>query len=340
MDDIRITRQILALLRQTSTKEVLQSFLKVKGIPSTGTWEDLEDKRVVPAVEGNTVSNAELLELLRSAEEHGRQHVFLYRADEGIAQSLMARPRVQAALRSMGLEALLDAPSVLDQPDMASIVDVRWHSADVDLSLVIKIVETREAQFPIGEERSPDGKILTKKYELRPERAVSVARLHRDGLLEVRISARSTGSKKYEQDLALFWSRVNGLLEFAPFRPWAFKELKERIAKDAEGLKSKIRFSNSRLRNEQGAVMEISSRGFDADLYGDAGASDGMSAFLEHDGYCEGSNFFFIQNETLSKDVHVYLAGLPYEFAIVAGCSKEDYEYVLNEIRSLNQRVP
>lgn len=340
MDDLRITRKILSLLQQTSTKEVLQDFLKIKGVPITGTWEDLADKRVIPAVEANQISNDELLGLLRSAEEHGRQHVFLYRAKATDAREQMARPRVKAALRTMGLTALLDTPKVLDQPDTPSIVDVRWNEANVDLSLVIKIVETREAQVPMGEERSPDGKMLTKRYELRPERAVSVARLHRDGLLEVRISARSTGSKKYEQDLSLFWIRVRGLLDFALFRPWPFKDLKERIGKDAAALQPKIRFSNSQLRNEQGAVMEISSRGYAASLYGDTGASSSMAKFLEHDGYCEGSNFFFTQNENLSKDVHVRFAGLPYEFAVVAGCSEEDYEYVLNEVRTLNKRVP
>ena len=38
-----------------------------------------------------------------------------------------------------------------------------------------------------------------------------------------------------------------------------------------------------------------------------------------------------------SKDVHVILKGKLNEFAIPAQCSKQDYEYVLNQLRKYNK---
>lgn len=337
MEDLVETKKILELLRQTSTKEVIQLFLKGKTIPFSGTWDEISEKRVLPAAAENKITNLELVQLLRSAEEHGRQHVFLYRCSPQKAVQLMDRQRVGAALRAKGLEGLLLAPRILDQPDVPTFVDVRWRSAAVDLTLVVKVLETREAQHYVDDERSADGKILTKRYELRRERAVSVAYLHRDGLLELRISARSTGSKKYREDVGFFWARLKGLLDQADFSEVSFMKLKANVAAgDPSILNDKIRFSNSRFRNEDGTTLDMCSRGDDADLHNDAGASESMQAFVAKDGYCEASNFFFVKNADVSRDVHILLSGEVNEFAITADCDEGDYRYVLNEIQILN----
>lgn len=339
MDELQRARDVIELLRQTSTKETIQEFLKGKGLPISGTWEQLRDKRLLPAVRERRCSLGELIDLLRSAEEHGRQHVFLYKCDPKDALAAMDRTRVEAELRRRNDVGLLTNPKILEQPPTPTISDVRWTSAVVDLAIIIKQVETREAQHPLREERSPDGMILTKTYELRRERAVNLVRLHRDGFLEMRISARRTGSTKYKEDVGLFWIRLQGLLVQSVFKPVPLTNLKAKIVRDRELLAGRIRFSNSNLRNEDGTTMTVSSRGADADLYGDSGAANSIKAFLDEEGYCEGSNFFFTKNNELSKDIHVLLTGEANEFAITADCSEGDYEYVLNQIRTINSGV-
>ncbi|MGB6104596.1 MAG: hypothetical protein WBF88_12215 [Pusillimonas sp.] len=340
MDELQRAREVVDLLRQTSTKETIQEFLKTKGLPFSGTWDELRDKRLIPAVEARTCTVAELIDLLRSAEEHGKQHVFLYKCEPQDAVVTMERGRIRAELARRNQVNVLEQPAILERPLTPTIVDTRWKTGTIDLAMVIKEVETRESQHPLREERSADGMILTKTYELRRERAVNLVRLHHDGFLEMRISARSTGSTKYRQDVGMFWARLRGLLNQANFRPVALAEVKARTLSDRDNLGDRIRFSNSNLRNEDGTTMTVSSRGIDADLYGDSGAANGIKAFLDEDGYCEGSNFFFRKNNDLSKDIHVVLTGEPNEFAITADCSEGDYEYVLNQIRAINTRVP
>lgn len=339
MEDLQRARVAVELLRQTSTKDTIQAFLKSKGLPFSGTWEDIRDRRLLPAVEAHTCTVQELVDLLRSAEEHGRQHIFLYKCEMRDAAVAMDRGRICAELVGRNLSGVLEQPAILERPLIPTIVDVRWPGPAVDRALIIKEVETRESQHPLREQRSPDGKTLTKTYELRQERAVNLIRLHRDGFLEIRISARSTGSTRYKQDVGMFWARLRGLLDQAKFRPVLLTELKAKTLSDREGLGDRIRFSNSYLRNEDGTTMMVSSSGIDADLYGDSGAANGIKAFLDEDGYCEGSTFFFTKNSDLSKDVHVLLTGELNEFAITADCSEEDYEYVLNQVRTINARV-
>lgn len=338
MSDITLARRVVDLLKQTSTKEVLQSFLKSKGIPYSGSWEELLEKRIIPAINGHIFSAQDLIPLLSSAEEHGRQHVFLYRCtDLAKVKKMMDRKRVHSELRRRGEEELIQKTRVLEDAQTATFTEVRWDSASIDLALVIKEVETRKSHHPL--EELVVGNILHKKYEIREQRAVNVARLHHTGLLEIRISARVTGSTKYKDDLRLFWARVCGLLELRDFTPVTFTALKARLISSPSEFVGKVRYSTSLLKNGDGTTMSVSSRGEDADLYGDAGASDGIKAFMAIDGHCEGSNFFFVKNSDLSKDVHIRLSGEVNEFAITAACNEEDYRYVLDEILRLNERV-
>ncbi|GAB1578695.1 hypothetical protein [Bordetella petrii] len=335
MDDLKRTHAIVALLRQTTNKDVVADFLKAKDLASSGTWDDLLTKRIVPAVADNKVSNDELIALLRSAEEHGKQHVFLYQTPKATAQDRMARARITAELKRRKIEAILVQPMVLDQPDTPTIVDVRWESAHIDLSVTVKEVERRESQRFARQEHSADGKRLIKTYDVVRERAVNVVRLHHDGLLEMRISARSTGSTKYDQDVKMFWNRLRGIVDLGDYKPLPLAKFKAKLL-DPAALAGVIRSSGSTLRNADGTVMNMSSRGADADLYGDGGAADGISAFAARGGFCDGSNFFFTKNAHLSKDVHILVSGAVNEFAVTADCSEEDYRYVLSQVRRLN----
>lgn len=341
--DLERTKAIFALLQETTTQQVIGEFLKSKGIASSGTWEVLRDRRILPAVANHAVTNEELLELLRAAEECGRQHVFLYKAKSGKDPvQLIDRSRIAAAARSAGLESILTSPRVLDQPVAPTFADIRWVSATADLALIIKEVYGHESRSFSHEDReSVPGSVL-RVYTLKRERAVNVARLDRRGNLEIRLSSRTTGTTKYVEDLKAFWRRIQPFLLSADFAPVSLASAKQRLVSDKAALRSKIRFSNSRLRNDNGTTM-IAATGSEEvdDLYEDAGAGDGLAAFLAVDGgHCEGSNFHFKKSTELSRDVHVIMSGEPNEFAITADCSAEDYEHVLSEIKALNKRIP
>ena len=69
---------LFSLLESATSIDVVSSLLKAKGLHYSGTWQELRDKRLTPALESGALSFEELLELLRTGEEHGRQHVFFY----------------------------------------------------------------------------------------------------------------------------------------------------------------------------------------------------------------------------------------------------------------------
>jgi hypothetical protein len=77
-------------------------------------------------------------------------------------------------------------------------------------------------------------------------------------------------------------------------------------------------------------------------LLNDPGASNGLDQFLKYKGYCDTSNVWWKRgggkegssefDMVPSRDVHVLLRGVPNEFVVPAKCSKQDYEYVLDQL--------
>lgn len=334
-DDLQKTKQIIELLRQTTKIPVVSEFLKQKGAHhSAGSWEDMETKRLLPALASKLISNADLIGLLRSAEECGRQHVFLYSCDAPRAIDLIDRARVSGILRSQGRESLLTEPQVLAQPASPTIVDVRWDTAAVDLRLVIKEVELRSQQRFLRTER--DGNTLRKIYEIREERVVNIMRLHRNGLLEVRVGSHANSSQ-YQDDVNRFWRQVDAFIPRNDFLDVSMSLAKAKLLTDRNNLLDRIRYTDSTLRNDNGVVLRAATGSEASDLGQDEGAQASLDAFMQHDAYCEGHNFYFKAVNGLKNDVHVLMTGALNEFAVPANCSQEDYEYVLDQIRSLNR---
>jgi hypothetical protein len=333
--DIPKAREIIELLRQTTSLSVISDFLKTKSLASSaGSWDEMRDKRLLPALTNETISNGDLVALLRSAEECGRQHTFLYTCAQRRAIELLDRNHVTGVLRTRRQVGLLTEPDILHQPATPTLVDVRWDSANVDLRLILKEVELRSQQRYLRTER--DGNLLRKIYHVQEERVVNVARLHRNGLLELRIGSHANSSQ-YQDDVNRFWRQVAQFLPRGDFREFALTRAKARLLTDRDNLRDRIRYADSTLRNDNGTALRIATSSEANDLSDDTGANESLDAFMRHDAICEGHNIYFKPNPQLTKEVHVLMTGASNEFAVPANCSEGDYEYVLDQVRSLNR---
>lgn len=338
-NNLQKTELIVDLLRQTTSLTVVREFLQSKDLPhSAGSWEDMLSKRIQPAVTNRQITNDDLISLLRAVEECGHQHIFLYTCPKAKAIELLDRVRITNALRRMELAELLTTPKILEQPPQPEIVDVRWETAKVDLNLTIKEIELRKFQKLFGSEII-DGKVH-KIYDLVEERAVNVAKLHRDGLLEIRIASLAS-TTKYEAEVHRFWKQINRLIPVSEFSELSLSNVKERLWVNRASLGQLIRYSDSTVRDAAGNVLRAASGADTADLNTNQAVGQSLDFLLDKDknSYCEGANLWFKKTDGLSTDVHVLLTGDSNEFALPANCSEEDYKYVLDQLRHFNQRI-
>jgi len=333
-----VDRGLLFQLIQSSTSiAVVSDFLKRKHLHfSAGSWEDMFTLRLIPYLDDGSITIAELVSLLRNVEEYGRQHIFLYRTTTTIALSLLDRTAVAARLQNMSLSNLMVGPSLYDHPETPTISDVRWvvNENGVDEGLIIKEIQSRSHYRFLGEEETPTG--LIKSYERERERGVNIARLHSNGILEIRIASRK-GPSRYFDDLRAFRIRIRPLLPPDGFAEVSLQKAKNTLWQSKASYAGKIRFSEIAARNSDDYILKAAGGSLEANIGDNQASVDSLSSFIAAAGQCESYNLWLSKNHTPSeREIHFLISGEPHEFAINANCTQEDYEYVLSELWALN----
>ena len=94
--------RLFKLFKYYSSLAVVSLALKAKGLPySANTWEEMIEKRLLPALKDQKINRSDLLAVLRDAEEYGSQNIFLYRTTRTNASELTQRqdatPRAEEA---------------------------------------------------------------------------------------------------------------------------------------------------------------------------------------------------------------------------------------------------
>jgi hypothetical protein len=330
------TETVLTLLAEATSLEVVSDFLRTKDLPhSAGSWKDMREKRLLPYLNDFKISLSELVELVSSAEESGDQHIFLFHCRPQDAIEMMDRAATEARLRSSGLEHLIVGPDLNRMPETPTIVEVRWESADVDLSMVIKVAEVRTKRI-LERERTMYGKFI-RIYSDVQVRAVNVAKLHRAGFLELRVQSHDN-TTKYDADLGRFIRLINQFFPSARFGDMSLSKAKDTMWARRVELEDLIKYTDASVIDEQGNKIKAAT-GSDMSNLSDSAAGKSVDYMLQEDAnaYCSDSNIWFLKSDHLTRRVHVLLNGALNEFAIPSKCSAADYEYVLNQIRHFNR---
>ena len=327
---------LMRLLQESASLGQVRALLKDRGLPfSAGTWDEMKEKRLAPALKDGRIGDRDLLELIRTTEEHGNQHVFLYKSTPETAAELVGEGRVRDELRRLKKEGLVNAPLLLDRPKEPTLVEVRWEKEKGAPPFAVKTVEERIEREFLGEERH--GTFIDRRYQEQRVRAVNVFKVHADGFLELRVQSH-VNTSEYGDDVAAQWALVAPLLLRERFEEVYLTRAKQVLWEQRAALAAIVRHSGARFRNARATVLSAATGGAAAGLSDDADAATSLDLFHGHDAICEAENIWWLQNGgSPSREIHCILSGRPNEFAIPAKCSEEDYEYVVQQLRRLNQ---
>ncbi len=326
----------MTLLERATTLGVLSEYLKAKQLPhSAGSWEEMREKRVLPAISKQKLTFKDLFALLAEGEEFGRNHTFLYQAKQGEIKKLFDMARIRSIAKRLGHERALENPVLVDLPPQPTIVEIRGeHSSDRECR-VIKVVERREERR-FDSEKIQGNRVL-REWVIDEVRAVNLARLHASGLLEIRIQSRAN-STLYKTELNQMLTMLKDYVPPASFREISLTKAKHALWQNRVEKNRRVRFSDSIMRNDSGTTLLASTGGEQADLFRDSGASSSIDTFLRHGAYCDSSNIWWLPRKGVTeREIHMRLSGENNEFAITAACTRKEYDYVLNELRVFNR---
>jgi hypothetical protein len=343
LSDVRLPRITLEkvrlvtdLISKVTSLAVVSEFLKSKGLRhSAGSWDEMRDKRISPAIGRQKLRVSDLIELLAEAEEYGRNHTFLYQGKQTDVQRLVSRSHFMTISKRLGYTAALDGAILVDLPDKPTLTEIREDTSNERPCWVFKIIETREEREFVEEKAVGDR--IRREYKVNRVRAVNVARLHKSGFLEIRIQSH-TNSTLYAADLNGIRTLLRDYLPPDLFKPVSLSKAKKALWDSRTAKDRKIRFSDSIMRNDYGTTIAASTGTEQADLFKDSGASGSIDHFLDHGAYCDSENVWWLPHDPVTdREIHMLLSGESHEFAITAACTRTEYEYVLNELRNLNR---
>jgi hypothetical protein len=333
---LEVIDSIFELLRPATSLAVVSDFLKAKNLRfSAVSWEEMKVKRVIPAIRQQKITLADLKRLLSEAEEFGRTHIFLYRSTADRVAKFFDEDHLRSVVKRNGKENLLGEPEVVTLPDEPTLTEIRRDDQKGNKLLNFKIIESRD-EHVLEKQKTEENRIF-KTYVIQKVRAVNVVRLHQSGFLEMRLQSHSN-STKYSADISRIWGIIQSILPNSIFAPFSLAKVKKELLGRRAELKKVVRFSDSTLRNSGGFTISASTGEMQTgDLFNDAGTGGSIDLFLKHGARCDSSNVWWLLDNGESRPIHCYFGGQDNEFAIPANCSRGEYEYVLNKIRSFSR---
>jgi hypothetical protein len=333
----------IVLLKKNSSINAVSDYLKKHSVTpySAGSWPELVDSRLKPALDRGDLTRKDILQLLVDSEEYGRQHVFLYKCQSTETSHLLSESVVRQRLAALDLAALCDRPRIVEKPKGLQLVDVRHEQTGADKALIIKAVNLRKRRNLITREELNDLEILTYRWE--EDRAIYVLRLSQTGFTEVRIQSYKNAID-YVQDAEDFFAKCIGVIDRFKFEDISLARARLYMIKNRKTLTKIVRFGENTLRSRKGGNVNVVTSDWAKNMYEDDEELDSsVESFLSKGkgkSICDTVNCTWLRSSVTGvplSDIHTLIKGANNEFVVVPQCERSDYEYVLAKITSFNK---
>ncbi|MFV8750350.1 hypothetical protein ACNOYE_07350 [Nannocystaceae bacterium ST9] len=331
----------VSAMRDVSSLRVIRTLLKAKALTSSAnSWDILLEQRIRPAIDAHQLSRADIESMLEEAEEHSTQHVLFYRLKSGFKiESYLNPDKVQQRLKAQQLLKIWCAPTPFDTPRGKKILThVRF---DSEGCLIAKSQETREViqQFKVQEYGV--GRICFER--VTRQRRVRLAKLHPDGLFEIRLGSIHAQGKphNYQTEAGHFMDAIKWLIPSTHFAEVRFDRLRRAIWDSASRSVGRIHVLSQDMASSSGSRVAVHSKNRTSSVSNDNACKDGVTAFMNHDGSlldrCEVQWVEQPLGQMPSANVSIRLSGAltgaSNEISFTQHNTKQDSEYVVSEIR-------
>lgn len=337
--------KVVVAMEEASAIDIAEQILKREGLHHTATtWKDFKEKRLAEALSSPKFGRAGILNMLGEMEENGRQHILFFRLKkehQGRLSTLLRPKRVHDQLREKDLEKLLDSVPDPNTPAKPKLVHVRFE----DEALIFKAIEAKLSVVAVETVPLADGREL--RFNLRrARRRIKMARLHPDGLLEVRLGVVTDAGgdrlEGYRREAEEFLDAHRWLIERSMFVEVPLTDLKDALVEADDPL---IAVPAQGIKTDKGGSVTVR-----ASPGGGVAADHGCMASLRAGRDAPGSTYgrsvveFFRKSEkqheggsTRVPAVVIVISGAPHELYTRRNATRADLNDVLRKIKRLGK---
>jgi hypothetical protein len=153
---------LFPFIQSAGTLEQARLFLKSRNLPfSAGSWKQMVETRLQRNLDDGKLSEADIASFLGTVEEHGRQHVFLYKSAH--VDHLFSMASLRRLLAKSSQLPSLNEPRVAELPELPVISEIREDRRGKERAIVAKVVETRYRRINRREEEKHNVSISVEK---------------------------------------------------------------------------------------------------------------------------------------------------------------------------------
>jgi hypothetical protein len=289
----------------------------------------LFEKRLRPAIEKKALKEEDIRDLVREAEDFGRQHVFLFEPVENgpDPKSLLKTSRVKKFLDNGGWSEHVNVFSLPVMPADIEANDIHFDGTYASF----KFVEPRTIVL-LERQETPEGWLI--KRVPQQHRAIDVVRLQDNGLLEFRIQSIQ-GTVDYVAIVERLWIQMLGFIAKNDFREKDLSGLRRAFTvKPTAAIRKLVRVRRARGQDADGTGFDVHTRRPDGDLLKSVKASQSMAAWSGSTAHLGHTSVGFLPQEdaNLHREIGVIFPDSVNELQVLSNCTRLEYEYILENI--------
>ena len=300
-----------------------RAFLNANELAVSGTKAELRE-RLQDALAKGTVTVAGIVAKLDEIEGWGNQHIFLYRAPEGILPTWRSEPAVMEILRSAKKVSLFNAYIPLALPQSTTLSRVAWSPQRIRFVWIT----TRHWEERVESKDRREGTHVWKAYEERSARGVLAFDwnlLNGEAMLMIE---RLPSGNDYEDARASLVKELKPLLDLSTFSSIEIGRAIQPIEKSTEVLNRSLA-----LRSQRGTKVSFTSRSRKRDAFARDPDAQRSRESLGENVSGDTGNFYWKKNGPLVDELHTTLYAKDGRIGIFGQRTEDEVQYVIQRIR-------
>jgi hypothetical protein len=330
--------EVYRLVEMMCTAEQIQSLLRLHkgsdGVRITAeNKETLVTRNLRDAVEAKVISEEQVNNLIRGAEENGSQHTFYFRCAKSYGTKLSLN-LVAENLWGKNWATKMRFPQYDLIENEFVWADARhWNPDQKPRDWVLKVYGDELHHRFLSESREED-RLLIKRYAIERKRRVLLARWNDPDILELRVPSDESRTR-IDGWVQRLWTMLQLGLQRSEFSEWDLTSARGKLVSTAKNNGKYYSTRDTTLVDPHSTAATFHPHSPQGDLFASSATADAIKGLLDAESACaQVAVTWFKRDGGLSKDLRTHIGGIrTNEMIVREHCEARDLDYVTEQLR-------
>lgn len=295
---------------------------------------DLINRNLRTAVDSKAVLLDQVYDLVRNAEENGRQHIHYYKVPKKLSDAL-TMDHVGSLIWGAQWAKKIAFPRMDLKKNDFIYADFRpSNPTKKPRDWTLKLYGHEEHERFTGHIKEEEER-LYKEFVREDLRIVLLMRFNSPDLLEVRIQS-DTSRRRMQNWTTQLWSMVQRAIQKQQLVPWDLIKVRHKMIREADNYPKIYHLRDTRLLDKNGMRISFEPHATQASLFASVEVRDAVDGLLKAESDCTHLSIIWraVKDGIPTRDLPVLLGDRePNEMIVLGSCEAKDLDYVTEQLR-------